>query len=83
MLFYMDRSSANLNPNLGGGGAMTLQGTIYLPTQNFTFQGHTGSSTVLKGDIVVDELSLGGNGSITMQLDPNYMLPLDTVALVK
>ena len=83
LLFYEDRSSSNIGASLGGGGAMTLTGTIYLPTQTLSLQGGSGSGTLVQGEIVVDELALGGNGSITMDLNPNLKLPVIKIALVK
>jgi hypothetical protein len=42
-------------------------------TDNFSLQGGSASTTFVVGDIVVDELSLGGNPSITMDLNPNAL----------
>ncbi len=83
LLFYEDRGSSNIGASLGGGGSMSLTGTIYLPTQTLSLQGGSGSGTLLQGEIVVDKLSLGGNGSITMDLNPNLKLPVIRIALVK
>jgi len=94
MLFFEDRSAPALSHSLGGGGAMTLVGTIYLtntlPTmqgdsthyQALTLQGGSGSGTLIQGEIIVGTLSLGGNGSITMDLNPNSTLVTRQVALV-
>jgi hypothetical protein len=35
-------------------------------SDTFTLQGASGSSTFIRGDIVVDSLSLGGNSTINM-----------------
>lgn len=37
----------------------------------FTMQGNSGSNTYVLGDIVVDNLALGGTSGITMDLNPN------------
>jgi Flp pilus assembly protein TadG len=100
ILFFQDRNSdAHINTNsqahrLGGGGSMTLQGTIYLTNtlstmfansthyQALILQGGPGSGTLIQGEIIVGTLSLGGNGNITMNLDPNGYLYVSQIALV-
>jgi hypothetical protein len=34
-------------------------------------------------EIIVNDLSMGGTSAITMELNPNYLLPVDQVALVQ
>jgi hypothetical protein len=83
ILFFVARTAANQSPKLGGGGNISLTGTVYMPSQTLSFQGNSGSTTLLKGELIVDDLALGGGGSINMDLDPAYKLPVDQVALVK
>ncbi|HEY1213026.1 MAG TPA: hypothetical protein VGE93_05280, partial [Bryobacteraceae bacterium] len=80
---------------LGGGGAMTLVGTIYLTNtratmlgnaaqfQQLNLQGGSGSGTLVQGEIIVGALQLGGNGAITMNLNSNAILNVNEVALVQ
>jgi hypothetical protein len=101
ILFFEDRSaaantSANKPPNphsLGGGGALKLQGTIYLTNtlaimadpahfQELDLSGNSGNSTLIQGEIIVGVLGLGGTGGITMDLNPNASLVVMQVALV-
>jgi hypothetical protein len=100
ILFFEDHAAgANTTPNhnphsMGGGGAMTLKGTIYLTNtlatmtgdsthyQELDLQGGPGSSTLVQGEIIVGALSLGGNGSITMNLNSTTTLTITQVALV-
>jgi Flp pilus assembly protein TadG len=94
ILFFQDRSSVAQSHALGGGGSMTLQGTIYLTNtiatmsttssqyQSLSLQGGPGSGTLIQGEIIVGTLSLGGNGNITMNLDPNGYLYVSQIALV-
>jgi hypothetical protein len=98
ILFFEDRSAAaNTGKNahsLGGGGAMTLQGTIYLTNtlatmtadsthyQEVDLGGNSGNSTLIQGEIIVGVLGLGGTGGITMDLNPNASLVVKQVALV-
>ncbi len=98
ILLFEDRyAAANTGTNahsLGGGGAMMLQGTIYLtntlaimnadPTQYqaLQLQGGSGSGTTIQGEIIVGTLSMGGTGTITMDLN-NNALNVQEVALVE
>jgi hypothetical protein len=95
ILFFEDHSSpANTGSkahSIGGGGALTLRGTIYLTNsttttaktyQELSLQGGPSSGTLVQGEIIVDALSLGGNGGITMNLNPDSTLKVRQVALV-
>ena len=98
ILFFEDRSAAaNTGKNahsLGGGGTMTLTGTIYLTNtlatmngdnthyQELDLQGGPGSGTLIQGEIIVGALGLGGNGNITMNLNPAATTVVRQVALV-
>jgi Flp pilus assembly protein TadG len=94
ILFFQNRNTVAQGHTLGGGGAMTLQGTIYLTNtidimsttssqyQSLTLQGGSGSGTLIQGEIIVGSLGLGGNGSITMNLNANKILLVSQIALV-
>jgi hypothetical protein len=102
ILFFEDRSAAantsNEHPknphSLGGGGALQLQGTIYLTNtlatmtgdsthyQELDLSGNSGNQTLIQGEIIVGALGLGGTGGITMDLNPNATLVVQQVALV-
>ena len=84
ILFFEDRAAGALTHTLGGGGAMSLSGTIYLPSANqaLTLGGGGGSSTLIAGEIIVGTLSLGGNSSITMNLNANPTVVVQKIALV-
>lgn len=94
MLFFEDRAADAQTHALGGGGAMTLVGTIYLTNtlatmtansthyQALTLQGGSGSGTLVQGEIIVGTITMGGTGGITMDLNPNASLVVQQVALV-
>jgi len=93
ILFFEDRAADAQTHTLGGGGQMTLTGTIYLTNtlatmavaahfQGLTLQGGSGSGTLVQGEIIVGTLAMGGNGGITMDLNPNATLIIQQVALV-
>ena len=44
--------------------------------------GNSGSSTYVLGDIIVDQLDVGGSGSIVMDLNPSAALSTLKAALV-
>jgi hypothetical protein len=94
ILFFQDRTAAAATHSLGGGGSMTLVGTIYMTNtratmlgaashyQELDLQGGPGSSTNINGEIIVDSLQLGGNASITMNLN-NPSVTVSQIALVQ
>ena len=91
LLFFRDRAAPAAAHTLGGGGNISLQGAIYLTNtimtastyQTLSLNGGSGSSTLIRGQVIVSVLQLGGNGSITMQLDASNQLIVNQVALVK
>ena len=51
--------------------------------QNVLLQGTPGSNTVITGEIIAGTLSIGGNAGIQMFLNPNEVLHIRQVSLVK
>src|SRR6185295_9084097 len=83
MLFFSDRATTvRKSHKLGGGGTLSLVGTIYLTNtlaattaspsnyQSLLLQGTPGNSTHITGEIITEALQLGGNAGITMTLSP-------------
>jgi hypothetical protein len=98
MLFFDDRSNGDPNgqPSLQGGGGLLLAGTLYFhncpnsPTCTaadykafFDLQGASGSTTYTYGNIITDELVMGGGGHITMQLNSHLFIYALKVALMQ
>ncbi|MGO4516108.1 hypothetical protein AB4Y89_09965 [Terriglobus sp. 2YAB30_2] len=95
ILFFQDRTAAATTHSLGGGGAMKLVGTIYLTNtraimlanaaqvQQLNLQGGSGSGTQFQREIIVGALQLGGNGSITMNINSSTIYHVSEVALVQ
>ncbi len=78
MLFFQDRAASGVNPGWSGGGSFGLAGIMYFHNaasfnDTFTLGGGSSSDTFVVGEIVVDKLSLSGNPSITMDLNPNAL----------
>ena len=95
ILFWEDRTANANSHTLGqGNGCFSLIGTIYItntlaimqadPThvQSVTYHGTPCSATINQGDIVVSDLTLKGNSSITMNLVPYGFMNIRQVALV-
>ena len=102
ILFFQDRASpptgsgASSQHQLGGGGTLELQGTIYITNTTSTILGSAGhthfqqvnyhggpcSNTFLLGMIIVDALSLAGGGCVNMTLETASYLKVEQVALV-
>jgi hypothetical protein len=96
MLFFGDRTiTAQKQHSVGGGGSMSLTGTIYLTNTLATMQanannfqmlslgGNGGGMTTVRGQIITGKLALGGTGGIIMALNPASTLHIRQVALIQ
>jgi hypothetical protein len=78
-LFFQNRATS-ASPSWGGGGQFLSSGFLYFHSGNggtcgtstscLSLQGGSGAHSYALGNIVVDELSLGGNPEINMILNP-------------
>ena len=78
-LFFQNRSNA-ATASWGGGGQFLSSGFLYFhygngttcgsTTSCLTFQGNSGSQSYTLGNVVVDELAMGGGPQINMILNP-------------
>jgi hypothetical protein len=88
ILFFIDRSISSAGASWGGGGAFVLAGSIYShnttnSNDTFTLGGNSGSTSLVIGNIVVDQLGMQGTPNISMQLDPNATYPILKVQLLQ
>ena len=99
ILLFQDRNSpAHITKNtddhiIGGNGVLSLTGTIYINNslsvvtgshyQLLQLQGGGGSGTLIKGEIITNQLLLGGSGTIRMNLNPAAVTPVHQIALVQ
>ena len=98
ILFFQDRTVTVKHDGTGsfkahsiqGGGAISLTGTIYVVNNNkvtypqqLALQGNAGSNTTIIGQMIVDTVSIGGTANVTMNLNPNSVLHIRQVALVR
>ncbi|MEX2260528.1 MAG: Tad domain-containing protein [Bryobacteraceae bacterium] len=89
ILFFQDRNAPSKTHSLGGGGDLTLIGTLYLTNTNMTasyqkllLRGNSGNTTKVIGMVLASALDIGGTGSIQLQLNPDPILTVRQVALV-
>ncbi|HEV2383063.1 MAG TPA: Tad domain-containing protein [Terriglobia bacterium] len=81
MLFFQSHSSTGAAPGWSGGGAFGLMGIMYFHSSTDTgtsadtlsLGGGSASNTFVVGDIVTDKLSMAGNPTIEMDLNPNAL----------
>lgn len=88
MIFFHDRNATAKNIEMHGNGGLLVAGNMYfhqdsIYAQVFQLYGNTGSDTRILGDIVVDQLQLGGGGTITMELNPTASYSILKVALLQ
>jgi hypothetical protein len=78
-LFFQNRSTA-ANPSWGGGGQFLLSGFMYFHSGNgstcgtnttcLTMNGGSGAGAFTLGNVIVDKLSMSGNSTLNMILNP-------------
>ena len=93
ILFFNDRDAATATHKLGGGGELSLRGTIYITNtkllmyggtvQTVLLQGNPGNQTVIEGQIITSRLELGGNAGIQMLLSAAPVYTVAQVALIR
>ena len=93
ILFFEDRNAAALTHNLGGGGSITLTGTLYMTNwltvmlnqpaqyQMLTLGGNAGIQ--INGSIIVGELSMAGTSYVTFNLAAGPNLTTRRAGLVR
>lgn len=98
ILFFIDHNADSRFERLGGGGSMTLYGTIYTTNskskmgltslapcslnQQLYINGSSGNTTTITGEIITSTLHIGGTGNITMTLSPLPSITVRQIALV-
>ena len=89
VLFFQSHSATSAAPTWNGNGGVLLAGTMYFHdtggsyTELLSLGGTSGSSTYVLGDIIVDQLHVGGNGQIVMDLNPSAANTTLKAALVQ
>jgi hypothetical protein len=91
VLFFQGRSIDGVTHTLGGGGSLTLIGTIYLNKSAATYNnynrvnlgGGSGSGTQIQGQIITNAITLSGNASIQMNLSGATIPTQRQVALIR
>jgi hypothetical protein len=86
MVFFADRSKA-VNGSWSGGGQNTMAGNAYFHhsgsfDSSFTLQGSGCSASYVLGEIVTDDLAMGGTPCIKMVLNPSSTFNILKAALL-
>jgi Flp pilus assembly protein TadG len=88
LLFFQDRNAV---PSGGGGqpamsiegrATMSLSGTIYLPKADFIYSGN-GNGEILNAQVICDEFSITGNGTLSITYDPDQVFQFHSIGLVQ
>ncbi|HEV8416341.1 MAG TPA: pilus assembly protein TadG-related protein [Bryobacteraceae bacterium] len=93
ILFFQDRAAIAQTHNLGGGGAITLTGTLYMtnwlsvmqsqPSQYQTLNLGGNAGIQINGSIVVGALNMAGTSYVTFNLAAGPILQARRAALVR
>lgn len=90
VLFFQshDTHGVNLTHTLDGSGGLTIVGTTYMTSLSSTIetlnlQGNSGSTTNVQGEIIVDDLGMGGGPTINMNLSTISCFQVRQVALIQ
>lgn len=80
ILFYQSRSNTTM-ATIEGGASSTLQGVLYFPAANITFE--NGTSTTTYASIVSASLTFAGGATVKNYAVVNPASPLDSARLVE
>ncbi len=73
LLFFLDHSNSFQGTVVGAGATLSYSGAFYFPNSSYlvklTWDGAGASTTYAAGNIVTDQLSLSGSGTILMNLN--------------
>jgi hypothetical protein len=93
ILFFQDRAAIAQTHNLGGGGAITLTGTLYMTNWLTVMQSQPSQYQILRlggnagiqinGSIVVGALNMAGTSYVTFNLAAGPILQARRAALVR
>ena len=83
LLVYQQRNASS-QPALkvSGLASMTLEGTVYLPEADFVYTGN-GAGEIFQAQVICDEFSVTGNGTLNVQYDPDEAAKFKGVGLVE
>jgi len=92
ILFFQDHTAPGATHNIGGGGVLELEGTLYITNtvdrinnyQTIKYNGHPSSDTYLRGEIITDVLSINGdNARLWMRLSGASLHFVQQVTLIQ
>jgi hypothetical protein len=84
---FASRSNLSISASLAGGGALAFAGGVYFHSNAYDdtvkISGTSGSSTEVVGAIVTDLLTVTGQGTITMTLNPIASMNVTKISLLQ
>jgi hypothetical protein len=87
LVMFSSLTNLGITPALAGGGALAFAGTLYFHSNAYDdtvkLSGVSGSSTEVVGSVVTDLLTVTGQGSITMALNPVPSISISKVSLLQ
>jgi hypothetical protein len=87
LVIFSSRSNLSITASLAGGGALAFAGGIYFHSSSYDdtvkIAGVSGSSTEVVGAIVTDLLTVTGQGTITMSLNPIPSVNVAKISLLQ
>jgi Flp pilus assembly protein TadG len=88
LLFFQDRNAVPAGggqqpaTSIEGRATMSLSGTIYLPKADFNYAGN-GNGEILNAQVICDEFSITGNGTLSITYDPDEVFQFHSIGLVQ
>jgi Flp pilus assembly protein TadG len=88
LLFFQDRNAVPAGGgqqpamSIDGRATMSLSGTIYLPKADFNYSGN-GNGEILNAQVICDEFSITGNGTLSITYDPDEVFQFHSIGLVQ
>lgn len=73
ILAFQDRANTT-QPTFGGGGSLAFSGALYFHSTGYqdvlNLSGNAGTGTFILGEIIADQVSIGGTGGVNLALNP-------------
>ncbi len=83
LLFFQDHADTS-SPSFTGSGQLSFSGSFYFHSTSYAdvlnLSGGTSTGNFVIGDIVTDQISLGGSGAINLAIPPQASAPMLKVA---
>jgi hypothetical protein len=86
MLIFQDHGDTT-QPVLTGSGSLAFAGALYFHATDYSinlkFSGNGASTTFVIGEIIADQVSFSGNGSVNLALNPEFSVNTSKAAILQ